>query len=110
MRHFSVLLTSAQGAPSLKKSGQPLLALPRATTLKTATPPKARLMRGIVTAATLLLTIPPITDAAEAGPGGGGGRGGGFSGDARVSGRGFPGPRWGVGFVCAPVRGRPPGR
>ncbi len=105
MRHFSVLLTSAQGAPSLKKSGQPLLALPRATTLKTATPPKTRLMRGIVTAATLLLTIPPITDAAEAGPGGGGGRGGGFSGHAGVSARGFAGRGGGLGFVGAPVSG-----
>src|SRR5260370_39745739 len=110
MRHFSVLLTSAQGAPSLKKSGQPLLALPRATTLKTATPPKARLMRGIVTAATLLLTIPPITDAAEAGPGGGGGRGGGFRWPGRVSARGFAGRGGGFGFCSAPVTGPRVGR
>src|SRR5260370_36311328 len=99
MRHFSVLLTSAQGAPSLKKSGQPLLALPRATTLKTATPPKARLMRGIVTAATLLLTIPPITDAAEAGPGGGGGRGGRFHGGRAGNARGVRWRRRGFSFV-----------
>jgi hypothetical protein len=104
MRHFNVLLTSAQGAPSLKKSGQPLLALPRAATLKTATPPKARLMRSIVTAATLLLTIPPITDAAEAGPGGGG-RGGGFGGHVGVSARGFAGRAGGLGFAGGPIGG-----
>src|SRR5260370_40769328 len=115
MRHFSVLLTSAQGAPSLKKSGQPLLALPRATTLKTATPPKARLMRGIDTAATLLLTIPPITDAAEAGPGGGGGSCGGFRGAPRATARGVGagcggvGVSGGLGTRCRPA-GRPAGR
>jgi hypothetical protein len=79
MRHFSVLL-SAQSASNLNKNDQPLQALTRAATLKTASPAKARLLRGIATAAILLLTIPPITDAAKAGSGGGGGRGGGFDG------------------------------
>ena len=68
MRHFCVLL-SAQSAFNLKKNDQPLLAPTRAATLKTAIPAKARLIRGIATAAILLLTIPPIIDAAEAGPG-----------------------------------------
>src|SRR5215468_8165900 len=92
MRHFSVLLMSAQGALNLKTNEQPVPALPRAATLKTAMPAKARLMRGIVTGATLLLTIPAITGA-EAGPGGGG-RGGGLGftggpiGSARIGGRG----------------------
>jgi hypothetical protein len=102
MRHFSILL-STQGALNLKKNDQPLLALARAATLKTATPAKARLMRGIATAAILLLTIPPITDAAKAGPGGGGGRGGGFGGHVGVSGRGFAGR--GGAFVGGPVGG-----
>src|SRR5215831_19647260 len=84
MRHFSVLL-SAQSASNLKKNDQPLLAPTRAATLKIATPAKARLIRGIATAAIMLLTIPPITDAAEAGPGGGGSRGGGFGGHVGVS-------------------------
>src|SRR6516164_2423452 len=82
MRHSSVLL-SAQSASNLKKNDQPLLVLTRAATLKTTTPAKARLMRGIATAAILLLTISP---AAEAGPGGGG-RGGGFGGHVGVSAR-----------------------
>jgi len=83
MRHFSVLLIGAG--------------------LKTATPAKARLMRGIATAAILLLTIPPITDAAEAGPGGGGGRGGGFGGHVGVSARSFAGR--GGGFAGGPIGG-----
>jgi LTXXQ motif family protein len=100
MRHFSVLL-SAQSASNLNKNDQPLQALTRAATLRTANPAKARLMRGIATAAILLLTIPPITDAAKAGPGGGGGRGGGFGGHAGVSaGRGG-----GLGFVGGPGGG-----
>src|SRR5215813_14115148 len=98
MRHLSVLL-STQSASNLKKNDQPLLALTRAATLKTANPAKARLMRGIATAAILLLTIPPITDAAKAGPGGGGGRGGGFGGHVGVSTRGFAGRGGGLGFV-----------
>jgi LTXXQ motif family protein len=81
MRHFSVLLIGAG--------------------LKTATPAKARLMRGIATAAILLLTIPPITDAAEAGPGG---KGGGFGGHVGMSARGFAG-RGGLGFAGGPVGG-----
>src|SRR5262249_52683157 len=101
MRHSSVLL-SAQSASHLKKNDQPLLALPRAATLKTTTPARARLMRGIATAAILLLTIPP---AAEAGPGGGG-RGGGFGGHVGgVSARGFAGRGGGLGFVGGPVGG-----
>lgn len=100
MRHSSVLL-SAQSASNLKKNDQPLLALTRAATLKTTTPAKARLMRGIATAAILLLTIPP---AAEAGPGGGG-RGGGFGGHVGVSARGFAGRGGGLGFVGGPVGG-----
>jgi hypothetical protein len=64
MRHFSVLL-SAQSASNLNKNDQPLQALTRAATQKMANSAKARLMRGIGTAAILLLTIPPITDAAE---------------------------------------------
>jgi hypothetical protein len=103
MRHFSVLL-SAQSASNLKKNDQPLLAPTRAATLKTPTPAKVRLMRGIAIAAILLLTIPPITDA-EAGPGGGGGRGGGFSGHAGVSARGFVGRGGGLGFAGSPVGG-----
>ena len=83
MRHFSVLLIGAG--------------------LKTATPAKARLMRGIATAAILLLTIPPITDAAEAGPGGGGSRGGGFGGHVGVSARSFAGR--GGGFAGGPIGG-----
>jgi hypothetical protein len=51
MRHFGVLL-------SAQSDDQPLLAPTRAATLKTVTPLKARLMRGIATAAILLLTIP----------------------------------------------------
>jgi hypothetical protein len=104
MRHFSVLL-SAQSASNLKKNDQPLLALVRGATLKTATPSQVRLMRGIATAAILLLTIPPITDAANAGPGGGGGRGGGFGGHVGVSARGFAGRGGGLGFVGGPVGG-----
>jgi hypothetical protein len=104
MRHFSVLL-SAQSASNLNKNVQPLLALTRAATLKTATPAKARLVRGIAIAAILLLTIPPITDAAKAGPGGGGGRGGGFGGHVGVSARGFAGRGGGLGFVGGPVGG-----
>src|SRR5215472_11731111 len=101
MRHSSVLL-SAQSASHLKKNDQPLLALTRAATLKTTTPARARLMRGIATAAILLLTIPP---AAEAGPGGGG-RGGGFGGHVGgVSARGFAGRGGGLGFVGGPVGG-----
>src|SRR6478672_10098816 len=50
MRHFSVLL-SAQSASNLNKNDQPLQALTRAATLKTASPAKARLLRGIATAA-----------------------------------------------------------
>jgi hypothetical protein len=105
MRHFSVLPMSAQGALNLKKSDQPLLALPCEATLKTAMPAKARLMRGIATAAILLLTIPPINDVAEAGPGGGGGRGGGFGGHVGVSARGFAGRGGSLGFVGSPVGG-----
>jgi LTXXQ motif family protein len=104
MRHFSVLL-SAQSASNLKKNDQPLLALVRGATLKTATPLQVRLMRGIATAAILLLAIPPITDAAKAGPGGGGGRGGGFGGHVGVSARGFAGRGGGLGFVGGPVGG-----
>jgi len=58
MRHSSVL-PSAQSASNLKKNDQPLLALTRPATLKTTIPAKSRLMRGIATAAILLLTIPP---------------------------------------------------
>ena len=104
MRHFSVLL-SAQSASNLNKNDQPLQALTRAATLKTANPAKARLMSGIATAAILLLTIPTITDPAKAGPGGGGGRGGGFGGHAGVSARGFAGRGGGLGFVGGPVGG-----
>jgi hypothetical protein len=98
MCHFSVLL-SAQSASNLKKNDQPLLAPTCAATLKIAAPAKARLIRGIATAAIMLLTIPPITDVAEAGPGGGGGRGGGFGGHVGVSARGFAGRGGGLGFV-----------
>jgi len=99
MRHFSVLL-SAQSASNLKKNDHPLLAPTCAATLKIATPAKARLIRGIATAAIMLLTIPPITDVAEAGPGGGGGRGGGFGGHVGVGARGFAG-RGGVRVLSA---------
>src|SRR5262249_57505040 len=99
MRHSGVLL-SAQSASNLKKNDQPLLALTRAVTLKTNTPAKARLMRGIATAAILLLTIPL---AAEAGPGGGG-RGGGLGGHVGGgSARGFAGRGGGLGVVGGPV-------
>jgi hypothetical protein len=103
MCHFSVLLISPQGAFNLKRDHQPFGAV--AATLKTATPAKARLMRGIATAAILLLTIPPITDAAEARPGGGGGRGGGFGGHVGVSAPGFAGRGGGLGFAGRPVGG-----
>src|SRR5262249_31017019 len=103
MRHLSVLL-SAQSASNLKKNDQPLLAPLRAATLKTANPATAHLMRDIATAAILLLTIRPITDAAEAGAGGGG-RGGGFGGHVGVSARGFGGRGGGLGFVGGPVGG-----
>src|SRR5215831_4983049 len=96
MRHSSVLL-SAQSASHLKKNDQPLLALTRAATLKTTTPARARLMRGIATAAILLLTIPPAAEA---------GRGGGFGGHVGgVSARGFAGRGGGLGFVGGPVGG-----
>src|SRR5260370_30314888 len=112
MRHFSVLLMSAPGALNLKKNDQPLVALPRAATLKLAKLAKARLKRGIATAAILLLTIPPITDAADArgGGGGGGGRGGGFGGHTRVGGPGFSGRRGGLGFSGRSVGGARPRR
>src|SRR5205823_10046150 len=51
MRHFSVLLMSAAGALYSKKNDHPLVAPARAATLKMATPAKAQLMRGLVTAA-----------------------------------------------------------
>src|SRR5262245_63744137 len=105
MRHFSVLLMSAAGALNSKKNDHPLVAPARAATLKMATPAKAHFMRGIATAAILLLTIPPITDAAKAGPGGGGGRGGGFGGHVGVSTRGFTGRGGGLGFAGGPVGG-----
>src|SRR5262245_21060886 len=104
IRHFSVLL-SVRSASNLKKNDQPLQAPTRAATLKTPTPAKNRLIRGIATAAITLLTIPPITDAAEAGPGGGGGRGGGFGGHFGGSARGFAGRGAGLGFVGGPVGG-----
>src|SRR5215475_2178609 len=104
MRHFSSLL-AVLGALTLKKNDQPLLAPTRAATLKTATPAKARLIRGIATAAIMLLTIPPITDAAEAGPGGGGGRGGGFGGHVGVGARSFAGRGGGLGFAGGPIGG-----
>src|SRR5262245_12907112 len=91
-------------------SDQPLVALARAATLKMATPEmatpaKARLMRGIAAVAVLLLTIPPIIDAAEARPGGGGGRGGGFGGHVGVGATGFAGRGGGLGFAGGPVGG-----
>jgi LTXXQ motif family protein len=97
MRHLNVLL-SAQSASNLKKNDQPLLAPTPAAILKTGIPAKARLVRGMAAAAILLLTIPSISDEAEAGPGGGS-RGGGFSGHAGFSGRGFAGRSGGLGFV-----------
>jgi LTXXQ motif family protein len=105
MCHFSVLLMPAQSAFNLKKNDQPLLALVRAVTLKMATPATARLRRGIATAAISLLTILPITDAAEAGPGGGGGRGAGFGGHVGVSARGLAGRAGGFGFTGIGGRG-----
>ena len=104
MRHLSVVL-SAQGASNLKTHDQPLLTSTCAAVLKTATPAKTRLIRGIATAAILLLTIPPISDEAQAGPGGGGGRGGGFSGHVGFGSRGFAGRGGGVGFLGGPVGG-----
>src|SRR2546429_7163150 len=92
MRHFSVLLMSAAGALYSKKNDHPLVAPARAATLKMATPAKAHFMRGLVTAAILLLIIPPITDVAEAGPGGGAGTGGGFGGPVRGRGQGLSRP------------------
>jgi LTXXQ motif family protein len=105
MCHFSVLLMSAQSAFNLKKNDQPLPALVRAATLKTAAPAKTRLLRGIATAAILLLTIPSITGAAKAGPGGGGGRGAGFGGHVGVGATGFAGRGGGWGFAGGPVGG-----
>jgi LTXXQ motif family protein len=94
MRHVSVLLMSAAGALNSKEHDQPLVAPARAATLKMATPAKAHLIRGLATAAILLLTIPPI---AEAGPGGGGGRSGGFGGHVGGGGAGFAGRGGGFG-------------
>src|SRR6266545_3243309 len=105
MRHFSVLLMSAAGSLNSKKNDQPLVAPARAATLKTAAPAKAHLMKGLATAAILLLTIPPITDAAKAGPGGGGGRGGGFGGHVGGGGAGFAGRGGGLGFAGHSVGG-----
>src|SRR5262249_61494128 len=103
MGDFSILLP-ARGALNLQKNDQPLLAPMRSAT---ATPAKARLIRGIATAAILLLTIPPITDAAEAGPGGGGGgRGGGLGGDGGGRARGFACRGGGVGCVGGACGGR----
>jgi LTXXQ motif family protein len=98
MRHFSVLLISAPSALNLNKNDQHL-ALPRAATLKMATPAKARLMRGISATAIFLLTILPITAAAQARPGGGGGRAGAFGGHIGVGGTGFGGRGGGLGFA-----------
>src|SRR5262249_24901018 len=92
LRHKSLSL----GATNLRKNDQLLL--------ETATPVKSRLMRGIATAALLLVTIPAITDTAKAGPGGGGGRGGGFGGHVGGRARGFAGRGGGLGFVGGAVR------
>jgi LTXXQ motif family protein len=96
VRDLNVLL-SAQSASNLNKNDQRLLAPTPAATLKTASPAKTRLLRGIATAAILLLTIAPVTDAAEARPGGCGGRGGGFGGHFGGGGAGFAGRGGGFG-------------
>ena len=94
---------SAPDALDLSKNAQRLAALPRAATLKLLA--QARLKRGIAIAAILLLTIPPIIDAAEAGGRGGGGRGGGFGGHIGVGGAGFAGRGGSLGFAGRSVGG-----
>jgi LTXXQ motif family protein len=96
MRHLSVL-RSAQGASNFKSHDQLLLTSTCAAVPKTVTPAKTRVIRGIAAAAILLLTIPPISDEAQAGPGGGGGRGGGFGGHVGGGGAGFAGRGGGFG-------------
>src|SRR2546427_10200078 len=81
------------------------LAMLQAATLKPTKLGKARLSRGIVTAAILLLAVPLVTDAADARAGGGGGRGGGFGGHSAVGGMGFGGRGGGLGFATRPIGG-----
>jgi LTXXQ motif family protein len=96
---------SAPDTLDLNKDGQPLALLPQAATLKPTKLGKARLGRGIVTAAILLLAVPLITEAADAGGVGGGGRGGGFGGHSAVGGMGFGGRGGGLGFATRPIGG-----
>src|SRR6266568_555916 len=96
---------SAPDTLDLNKDGQPFALLPQAATLKPTKLGKARLGRGIVTAAILLLAVPLITEAADAGGSGGGGRGGGFGGHSAVGGMGFGGRGGGLGFAPRPIGG-----
>src|SRR6266508_234295 len=96
---------SAPDTLDLNKDGQPFALLPQAATLKPTKLGKARLGRGIVTGAILLLAVPLITEAADAGGSGGGGRGGGFGGHSAVGGMGFGGRGGGLGFAPRPIGG-----
>ena len=88
---------SAPDALNLHKEGQSLAVL-RAAILKPT-------RRGIITAAALLLAVPLLIDAADAGGGRGGGVGGGFGGHIGVGGVGFGGRGGGAGFANRPIVG-----
>jgi len=87
---------SAPDALVLHKEGQSLAVL-RAARLKPT-------RRGIITAAALLLAVPLLIDAADAG-GRGGGVGGAFGGHIGVGGVGFGGRGGGAGFANRPIVG-----
>src|SRR5262249_61970646 len=89
MQHGEVFM-SAPDAINLHKEGQSF------AVLRAATPKPIR--RGIITAAALLLAVPLLIDAADAGGGRGGGVGGGFGGHIGVGGVGFGGRGGGGGF------------
>src|SRR6266516_4145851 len=89
----------------LNKYGQTFALFTQAATQKPTKLGKARLGRCIVTAAILLLAVPLITEAADAGGSGGGGRGGGFGGHSAVGGMGFGGRGGGLGFAPRPIGG-----
>src|SRR5262245_41408888 len=82
---------SAPDALNLHKEGESFAVL-RAATLKL-------IRRGIITAAALLLAVPLLIDAADAGGGRGGGVGGGFGGHIGVGGVGFGGRGGRAGFA-----------
>src|SRR5262245_38253883 len=95
IQHGEVFM-SAPDALNLHKEGQSFAVL-RAATLKP-------IRRGIITAAALLLAVPLLIDAADAGGGRGGGVGGGFGGHIG-GGVGFGGRGGGAGFANRPIVG-----